>query len=267
MNCSVRLNSERKLMKMYCCLFIYLFVYLFNTTQAAFGLELTPEEEAAIVAKHPTLSFEEFKKEYIDKNQPFRIVEFGGDRRKLYQKWVKKNGPDIPLYCWSLIEADIPKDDTRSSECELCGHTELGTLNHAMHLGLERSSKRYIRFVGSRCITYAIKTPEQLYDEFLKALPYIRSDAVSAERTKRRKEQDDLLTQAERNPEFRRKIAALREAEASSEDEEEAAVARRSSLRSARARGRQLRTAPGHSAAVLRPEKRSYDTPPVSVDV
>ncbi|MCP5322966.1 MAG: hypothetical protein H6492_03055, partial [Candidatus Paracaedibacteraceae bacterium] len=228
-------------MKIYCYLFIYLFTYLFNPLQAAFGLELTPDEEAAIVAKYPTLSFEEFKEEYIGKNQPFRIVEFGGDRRRLYEKWVKKNGPDIPLYCWSLIEADIPKGDTRSSECELCGHTELGTLNKATHPRLETRSEGYVKFVGSRCITYAVKNPKQLYEEFLAALPYVRSDAVATERTKRRKAQDDLLTQAERNPEFRRKIAELREAEPASEDEEEAAVARRASLRSAHGRRSYLR--------------------------
>lgn len=100
-------------------------------------------------------------------------------------------------------------------------------MNKATHPRLETKSEGCVKFVGSRCIKYAVKTPEQLYEEFLAGLPYVRNDAIAAERTKRRKEQDDLLTQAERNPEFRRKIATLREADASSEDGEELGAARR----------------------------------------
>lgn len=59
-------------MKIYNCLLTYLFFgYLFKPTQAALGLELTLEEETAIIARYSTLSFEEFKKEYIDKISHF----------------------------------------------------------------------------------------------------------------------------------------------------------------------------------------------------
>ncbi len=62
--------------------------------------ELSDAERAAIEAKFEPLGIDDFKKAYIDANKPFDVIEYAGDRRNLYKKWVKKNGPpytSIPL--------------------------------------------------------------------------------------------------------------------------------------------------------------------------
>lgn len=190
--------------------------------------ELSADERATIEAKFEPLSIDDFKKAYIDANKPFDVIEYAGDRRNLYKKWVKKNGPHIPLYLWTLLEEGVPKDETASAECEMCGHTELGTLNRASHLSLEDPSEVLLRFIGNRCITYATKSLEDLYADYIASLPDAKKKALTSAGEKKRLEQDRVLTHADRALPVARRA---RVEEDSSDDEETRAAHRRASLR------------------------------------
>jgi hypothetical protein len=194
------------------------------------SFDLTDDERAAIERQFEPLTIEDFKATYIDRNKPFHVIEHAGDRRKLYAKWIKKNGSNIPLYLWTLLEAGIPKEGVKSAECEMCGHKELGTLNKATHAKFDDSSIFLFRYIGNRCITYATKTLEELYEDYIASLPDAKQKALTEAVEKKRVEQEKLLTQADRVVPCARKI--VDDDTSSSEDEEAKAARRRASLRS-----------------------------------
>ncbi|MDP3935621.1 MAG: hypothetical protein Q8Q56_01305 [Alphaproteobacteria bacterium] len=177
------------------CLFISIFYMVSSPIMGASGdhpLE-SLEQEAR---EYGGLSFEDFQEEYIDQNKPFHSVEHGGDRSILYKKWIKKNGSDIPLFCWILEQEGIPKEDAKAQECELCGHTELGELNLARHSLRGRRIKRY---VGNRCIEYAVKGREALYRDYVRSLQDLASKLRGIEAERERRVEDDALKEAERS--------------------------------------------------------------------